>query len=253
MRTITKLLIPFRVKNWPSVMGYGLKLKYLKGPENEAEKVMVVKFSGKEIRLHYKSLSFFSVIITVGEIFIDEEYKSLKVKGKTVVDIGAFIGDTAIYFALSGAEHVYSFEAYPNTYDLANRNITENGFKDKVTLINAACGKEGRLTVPDQDVPQAGNKLISSKSGKEIEVWGLDRIVSQFNIKDGILKMDCEGCEYEILANASDKALKSFEQIAIEYHRGSRELIKRLEAASFSITKIINKDAVIGFIFANRK
>jgi predicted O-methyltransferase YrrM len=38
------------------------------------------------------------------EIFEEDMYEILDVKGKIVVDVGAYIGDSAIYFALKGAK-----------------------------------------------------------------------------------------------------------------------------------------------------
>ena len=55
----------------------------------------------------------FDIIWLINENFIKEQYKWLDVEGKNVVDVGANIGDTAIYFALKGAKHVYAFEPYP--------------------------------------------------------------------------------------------------------------------------------------------
>ena len=41
------------------------------------------------------------------DVFFREEYAFLNVDGKVVVDIGANIGDTAIYFALKGARFIF--------------------------------------------------------------------------------------------------------------------------------------------------
>jgi len=38
------------------------------------------------------------------------DYDWLDVKGKRVLDVGASIGDTAVYFALRGAREVVAFE-----------------------------------------------------------------------------------------------------------------------------------------------
>jgi hypothetical protein len=39
---------------------------------------------------------------TILGVFDYSEYKSLSVKDRVVVDVGAFVGDSAIYFALRG-------------------------------------------------------------------------------------------------------------------------------------------------------
>ncbi|MEM3256177.1 MAG: FkbM family methyltransferase, partial [Thermoplasmatales archaeon] len=57
------------------------------------------------------------------ETFITEIYSYLKVKDKIVIDIGAFIGDTAIYFAIKGARKVISLEPYPYIFNIARKNL----------------------------------------------------------------------------------------------------------------------------------
>lgn len=53
-------------------------------------------------------------ILELSETFYDECYGTFKVKDWTIVDIGAFIGDTAIYFANKGAKKVIAFEPAPH-------------------------------------------------------------------------------------------------------------------------------------------
>ena len=58
----------------------------------------------------------------ISENLVYEQYKILDVSNKDVVDVGAALGDTAIYFALKGAKHVYAFEPYPYSYNIAKKN-----------------------------------------------------------------------------------------------------------------------------------
>jgi hypothetical protein len=50
-------------------------------------------------------------------------YKSLSVKDRVVVDVGAFVGDSAIYFALKGARKVIVIEPHPGAYKEMLDNI----------------------------------------------------------------------------------------------------------------------------------
>jgi hypothetical protein len=38
------------------------------------------------------------------EVFVNNEWSFLNVKGRHVIDVGAFNGDSSIYFVISGAE-----------------------------------------------------------------------------------------------------------------------------------------------------
>jgi hypothetical protein len=60
-------------------------------------------------------------------------------------------------------------------------------------------------------------------------------LIKEIEIEDGsVLKMGCEGCEYESVLNADPGDLAVFSQIVIEYHNGYREIKRHLEAAGFS-------------------
>ena len=110
-------------------------------------KWIVLKFGPKRIKFVYKDqIQLRNIFGTIKENFLDEQFKRLHVKNRNVIDIGANVGDTAMYFALRGAKHVYAFEPYPYSYKLAIKNIKLNKLQDKITLLNEGCGgKEGKI------------------------------------------------------------------------------------------------------------
>jgi SAM-dependent methyltransferase len=86
---------------------------------------------------------------SVFEIFDGHEYDNIDVYGRDVVDIGANVGDSSIYFALTGARKVVGVEPLPNVYARAIENVRLNHFEGKIFLINAALGpKSGKIKVP---------------------------------------------------------------------------------------------------------
>jgi predicted RNA methylase len=48
-------------------------------------------------------------------VFLNGIYEYLPVAGKTVIDIGANIADSSIYFAVRGAKKVIALEPFPKT------------------------------------------------------------------------------------------------------------------------------------------
>ena len=195
--------------------------------------------------------------------FIDEGYKWLNVKGKEVVDVGANIGDTAIYFAVNGAKHVYAFEPYPFSYKIAVKNIKLNKLEKKVTLLNEAIGEENKTIYIDENYENTdGDDLKEFKKGKKIKVVTLEEIVKKFNLKNAVLKMDCEGCEYNSILNTPNKVLRNFEQIMIEYHYGYLDLKKKLEEAGFKVkvslpvysfnSRTKNPNMIQGYLYAQK-
>lgn len=69
----------------------------------------------------------------------------LSVAGKYVIDIGAYIGDTAIYFALKGARKVFAVEPYPYTYRLLAENIKINSLGTIIRPFNVAIGDSDKM------------------------------------------------------------------------------------------------------------
>lgn len=171
------------------------------------------------------------------ETFIKEQYKTLNVFNKTVVDIGASIGDSAIYFAkIKKAGRVIAFEPYPYAYRLAEKNIQLNGMGGKITLLNQAVGSEySSIFIKEDFMSSSSSQLKEFDSGKKIKITTLEGIIKRFKIKDGVLKVDCEGCEYDILLNAKSSTLKKFSQIGMECHYGYKNIVKKLEEAGFDV------------------
>ena len=78
-----------------------------------------------------------------------------------------------------------------------------------------------------------------------------------------VLKMDCEGCEYESILKCPDSVLKRFQRICIEYHYGYQNLKARLEECGFETSmtdptfvyasNAKNPNAFVGIITALKK
>lgn len=152
------------------------------------------------------------------EIFIKNEYNFLDVFDKTVIDVGANIADTAIFFVKKGAKKVIALEPNEFNFSIAKKNIQFNNMENKIDLLPLACGDEKNV------LKHAPAKSISLESLLSIE-----------NNDNLVLKLDCEGCEYETIMNTSDETLSRFTQIQIEYHYGYKNLKIKLENTGFRV------------------
>lgn len=153
------------------------------------------------------------------EVF-DGEYDFVDVNNRVVVDVGAFIGDSAVYFALRGAKRIYAIEPHPVAFKWMLENVRLNGLEDRVVPINVALGsKVGSLKIPNISVGETGYVYYGVGSSGEIEVpmMTLSRLVEEYNIETDILKLDCEGCEFDIIFN-DFASVKRFNEIILEYH-----------------------------------
>lgn len=231
------------------------------------EKIRVIKFKfgNKILKFNYDSQKqLYNTLGMIKEQFMEQQYKWLDVKNKVVIDIGANIGDSAIYFALKGAKHVYAFEPYPYSYKLARQNIRLNKLQDKITLLNEGCSrKEGRIRIDTKYKNLGSTDLKNFKNGADIAITTLDELVKRFDIADeAVLKIDCEGCEYGVLLEAQNSTLRRFKLIQIEYHYGYLNIKRELKNSGFKVINTIpkysanseaeNKGMIVGLIYALR-
>ena len=97
-------------------------------------------------------------------------------------------------------------------------------------------GKRKFVTIKPDFVNTWGSNLKIFNAGKRIQIVTLEDIVKKYDIKKGVLKMDCEGCEYPIILNANNEVLRKFSQIMVECHYGYKNIQEKLEDAGFKVS-----------------
>ena len=123
--------------------------------------------------------------------------------GQCVVDAGAYIADTALYFSSKVGEsgRVYAFEAMPENVDAGNANVQLNGRRNVEMVPMALSDSCGELRFALNALAPSGS--CQSASG-EISVTSvnLDSFVQQRGIHVDFLKSDIEGAEMDMLRGA---------------------------------------------------
>jgi FkbM family methyltransferase len=200
-------------------------------PIEFAESRMTFNFEGNELTLVHPK----GCVGDITAVFFTQHYGPMDYKGNVAVDVGAHVGDSAIYFALKGASAIYALEPYHYSCNMAIRNIYDAGLEKKITLLNAAlAAKTGTVRIDPEFQNTVGSNVRDFPDGKEIPLFTLNDLVKKYDLKDAVLKLDCEGGEYSLLACDTD-TLRAFNEIVIEYHYGYRNLKKKLEEAGFRI------------------
>ena len=193
------------------------------------------RYKDKSLKFHYDSREKLSEAIgMVNDEFIDGESNRISVRGKDVVDIGAYVADTAICYIANGARHVYAFEPYPYFYKVGVINIRSNRMSKRITMLNSGVGSSTGSAGLDGSARNF-SRLGRGIGSKMVPIVDLAGIASSYKLKDAVLKVDCEGCEYGIILESKDSTLRRFSRIQIEYHYGYMTLAKRLKEAGFRV------------------
>lgn len=193
-------------------------------------------------------------IFIISEVFVDNDYYFLNNDKCVVIDVGANVGISSLFFStLPFVEKIYTFEPVPDTYKQAEYNFNLNKTISKVVQHNNfGLGKNNRPEVFIFNKEMKGNTgvrgllspsyALSSKDFMEVEVAICDASEKISIIKNEnsgmkiVVKMDCEGAEYEIFENlAHSKCIDSIDVFMIEWHdKGSEAIEKTLQNANFN-------------------
>jgi FkbM family methyltransferase len=165
-----------------------------------------------------------SDILTYKQVFVKLEYKLEPVKPpRTILDAGANIGLSSIYFANRFPEaKIFAVEPERSNFSLLEKNSTRyanivpihaalwNENAD-VEIIDPGYGKWGFQThgVGRQSTGQVCHKVRGVTVDKLMEDYGIDHI--------DILKMDIEGAEREVFRDVA-KWIKKVGILVIELH-----------------------------------
>ena len=127
-----------------------------------------------------------------------------KVEGKSVVDVGGFIGDSVLILSELKPDKIYTFEAVPENYELLKQTVELNHVSNVVAEKLALGAEAGRLkmNVYGSMSTSIERKGVNYKDEIEVPVITLDEYVEKHHLKVGLIKVDIEGGEPAFLAGA---------------------------------------------------
>jgi FkbM family methyltransferase len=175
--------------------------------------------------------------------------------GWRVVDVGANIGVFSLWAERLGAT-VVAFEPAPLTYHALTVNVAGK----RVETVQAAVVGSGRTEV--RLYLSEGSSTRHSMVGRELDS-GLPLTefvdVPAVGLEDAVaagcdlLKLDCEGAEFECVLGARDETLRAAKRLIIEFHRAAGDpgqLMDRLRDAGMS-PRLLSDSGAVGLLAAS--
>jgi FkbM family methyltransferase len=156
--------------------------------------------------------------------FSDEERAFIR--NRDIIDAGAFTGDTAIPLSEITDKNVYAFEPFSESFELLNRNVDDNNIEN-IIPVNMSLGDingERTLFLTGNNVQGITNDPNIRKHDTELKVeeTTIDKFVEDNGLDVGLISVDVEGAELDLLRGAVEtiKSQKPILTISI-YHKAS--------------------------------
>jgi FkbM family methyltransferase len=254
--TVEKFKIIIRVmklfKNW-----WMYPIVYLK--LTKKSKVIFETKEGIKILIRVNSTD----IMALTTVWLIEEYSKHNFKIKktdTIIDVGAHIGLFSLYCSQICKEgKIYAFEPMVENYDILKSNIQLNEILNIKTKNCAISKSSSKIIIYKNNDESGHSKFIETDNPIEVTSKSLNDIFDNEKIeKCNLLKLDCEGSEYEIIDSLKDKNLQKIEKMVIEYHLADSnpELLENLKSKLKSKSYKISIEPLfddIGFLYAIKK
>jgi|TARA_B100000745_G_C20131887_1_gene387873 FkbM family methyltransferase len=186
-------------------------------------------------------------LMALTNVWMINEYEIEKFKIKKddiMIDVGAHIGLFSLLASKSCfAGKIFSYEPINENFEMLMQNIKSNKLKN-IFPFNLAVSKNTSNVKLFLDKDESAHSIFQKNTSYvTVESISLQKIFDDNDINFcKILKLDCEGAEYEIIDSLPDKYFEKIQNMIIEYHLADskpelgKDLISKIKNAGFQIT-----------------
>lgn len=205
------------------------------------------------IRLYLKNggvvnVMDFMTLYIYKEIFVDNcyDFPFLSTQEPLIIDVGANTGLFTIRMKqLYPCSRIYCYEPFASNYDQLRRNLEQSHFGGCHLFQKGVGGtaRKEKLFIHHRNI--GGHSIYKSQTSErehiEIELVDVPGILEHLDGKTcSLLKIDCEGAEYEIINSINKEIARQIENIVFEptpFVYDIHKLIKHLEDIGYHIEK----------------
>lgn len=176
------------------------------------------------------------------EIFYDrlgiERVNDLeKCKDKTIIDVGGYIGDSALVLSRLTSDKVYVFEPLQKYIELIHKTKELNNITNIIPVNMAVSEHSGKdiFEIGETNYTSGLNKIGGRKYNEQVEVdvVSIDEYVEDNNLTVGLIKIHAEGAEQKVLRGAKKTIEKQAPILIVE--------INHTESDFFDIKPLIEQ------------
>jgi FkbM family methyltransferase len=168
--------------------------------------------------------------VPIYEIFAEDCYRlewflgPLARRPIQVIDIGGHVGTFSCRLTqLHPQASVLAFEPSATTAAFLRRNVEQNRVADRVTVFERAlAASTGTATFDDNGAGSGLNGLVSAGhatgTATRVATIAFDQAVADAPAPIDVVKIDCEGGEYDLVLGSAPESWASVQRVVIEHH-----------------------------------
>lgn len=231
----------------------------------------IVKIFGWEVILNLRNEGDYAI---ASELFLERQYRfcdtAIREARNAVIDIGAHLGFFSLYASILNSKvPIYAFEPHEGNFALLKENLHLNHAGNVTPKQVAVAGAVGQATLllSREDLNHSLTHAIEPTGvTQKVQTTTLERIFEKNRLgRADLVKIDCEGGEFEILYSTPPELLGRIGALFIEYHdwvpayanasagrpgQSGGELKKFLEGRGFRVEKYPNtRIRELGFLW----
>jgi FkbM family methyltransferase len=162
----------------------------------------------------------------------------MSLQGRDVIDGGGFVGDSALGFAEYGPRAIYTFEANPETMPILQDFVAANDKRGVVHPIHCALGKtNGEILIATMcGGDGSSSTVVKSKPENrtyKVPMVTIDEFVKANNLNLGLIKLDVEGAESDVIEGAIETIKRDKPLLLISIYHTAKDFFEikpKLEA-----------------------